>query len=290
MKIGQAFSFIEIFSSARGAASSIYQIIDRIPPIDSSSPIGVTPSETKGDIRFNQVHFQYSTRPDVTVLNGINFQVSAGQTVALVGTSGCGKSTCIQLIQRFYDPCKGVIELDDRPLSDYNIKWLRSQIGVVSQEPVLFATTIADNIRYGHRGVSDIEIQRAAREANAHDFILKLPLKYETMVGERGAQLSGGQKQRIAIARALVGKPKILLFDEATSALDTQSEYVVQKALDRARLGRTTIIVAHRLTTVLIFCIFFQKFNSHNNSSKIWSDPWSNLTMQLNILLLKEEI
>ena len=253
MKIGQTLPFIAIFSSARGAATSIYEIIDRVPPIDSSSPIGIVPCETKGNISFNQVHFQYSTRPGVTILNGISFQISAGQTVALVGMSGCGKSTCIQLLQRFYDPCQGVIELDGRPLSDYNIKWLRAQFGVVGQEPVLFATTIAENIRYGHSGVSDTEIQRAAEEANAHGFISQLPLKYETVVGERGAQLSGGQKQRIAIARALIGNPKILLFDEATSALDTQSEYVVQKALDRARSGRTTIMIAHRLTTVTIF-------------------------------------
>ena len=243
---------MEIFSAARGAAASIYQIIDRIPPIDSSASVGIAPSETKGTIRFHQVHFQYSTRPHVNILNGINFQVSAGQTVALVGMSGCGKSTCIQLLQRFYDPCKGVIELDGHPLSHYNIKWLRAQFGVVGQEPVLFATTIANNIRYGCSGVSDSDIQSAAMAANAHDFISQLPLKYETIVGERGAQLSGGQKQRIAIARALVRNPKILLLDEATSALDTQSEYVVQKALDHARLGRTTIIVAHRLSTVMI--------------------------------------
>jgi len=170
--------------------------------------------------------------------------------MALVGKSGCGKSTCIQLLQRFYDPCKGVVELDGHPVSDYNIEWLRAQFGVVSQEPVLFAATIADNIRYGHRDVSDLDIQRAAMAANAHHFISQLPLKYETMVGERGTQLSGGQKQRIAIARALVGNPKILLLDEATSSLDSESECVVQKALDHARAGRTSIIVAHRLTTV----------------------------------------
>ena len=256
-KIGQSVPFMEAFATARGAAASVYQIIDRVPQIDSSSPSGVIPDQIQGHVRFNRVHFQYPSRPDVTILDGIDFQVKAGQTVALVGLSGCGKSTCIQLLQRFYDPCNGQIELDGRRLSDLNIKWLRSQIGVVGQEPVLFATTIAANIRYGQDGLSDSDVERAAKEANAHDFISQLPLRYETMVGERGAQLSGGQKQRIAIARALAGNPKILLFDEATSALDTQSEVVVQRALDRARLGRTTIVVAHRLTTVIIQFICF---------------------------------
>ena len=237
---------------ARGAGASIFEIIDRVPQINSSSKTGTFPDNIQGHIRFNQVHFQYPSRPDVSILNGIDCEVLAGQTVALVGLSGCGKSTCIALLQRFYDPSRGNIELDGQRLSDLNIKWLRSQIGVVGQEPVLFGTTIAENIRYGQDGVSDLDIERAAKEANAHDFISKLPLKYATMVGERGAQLSGGQKQRIAIARALVGNPKILLLDEATSALDTRSEVTVQTALDKARLGRTTIIVAHRLTTVII--------------------------------------
>ena len=251
MKIGQLPPLLEAVSMARGAAASIYSIIDRVPQIDSSSPAGKLPAAVQGNIRFANVHFRYPSRPDVTILNGIDFQVSAGQTVALVGLSGCGKSTCIQLLQRFYDPCGGHVELDGNRLSDLNIKWLRSQIGVVGQEPVLFGTTIAANIRYGREGLSQGDVERAAKEANAHDFISQLPLGYETMVGERGAQMSGGQKQRIAIARALVRNPKILLFDEATSALDTQSEAVVQRALDRARCGRTTIIVAHRLTTVI---------------------------------------
>ena len=155
-----------------------------------------------------------------------------GQTLALVGPSGCGKSTVIQLLQRFYDPNAGQILIDGRDMRDYNLKWLREQIGIVSQEPNLFATTIAENIRYGREGVTREEIEAAAKAANAHDFITSLPDKYETLVGSRGTQMSGGQKQRIAIARALVRDPKILLLDEATSALDNESEAIVQAALD----------------------------------------------------------
>ncbi|KAG6930566.1 ATP-binding cassette, sub-family B (MDR/TAP), member 1B, partial [Chelydra serpentina] len=184
------------------------------------------------------------------VLKGLDLKVNCGQTVALVGSSGCGKSTTVQLIQRFYDPEKGMITIDGQDIKTLNIRYLREIIGVVNQEPVLFATTIAENIRYGREDVTMEEIEKAVKEANAYDFIMKLPDKFETMVGERGAQLSGGQKQRIAIARALVRNPKILLLDEATSALDTESESVVQRALDKAREGRTTIVIAHRLSTV----------------------------------------
>ena len=173
-----------------------------------------------------------------------------GETVALVGPSGCGKSTCVQLIQRFYDPETGNIKIGGYDIKDLNVSWLRERIGVVGQEPVLFGCTIAENIRYGRDGVTDEEMEKACREANAYNFIVKLPKKFDTLVGERGAQLSGGQKQRLAIARALVRNPEILLLDEATSALDTQSESVVQAALDKARAGRTTIIVAHRLSTI----------------------------------------
>ena len=179
--------------------------------------------------------------------------MAAGQTVALVGSSGCGKSTCIQLLQRFYDPIRGRITIDGYDLKTLNVGWLRENIGVVGQEPVLFSMTIRDNIKYGHPRLNDVlqeDIEHAARQANAHDFIMSLPKGYDTLVGERGAQLSGGQKQRIAIARALIRNPKILLFDEATSALDMKSEAVVQLALEKAREGRTTLIVAHRLTTI----------------------------------------
>jgi len=183
-------------------------------------------------------------------LKDFSITIKSGQTVALVGSSGCGKSTCISLLQRFYNPKEGNIFLDGVDIKDFNIKWLRSQFGVVGQEPVLFNTTIAKNISFGLENISDEQIQAAAKTSFAHDFITQLPQGYNTPVGERGAQLSGGQKQRIAIARALVRNPPILLLDEATSALDFQSEKIVQAALERAKEGRTTIIIAHRLSTI----------------------------------------
>ena len=250
IKIGQALPFLEAFSGAREAAAPIFSIIDRIPEIDSSSKCGMKLKEIKGEIHFKNVRFNYPARPDTSILKGIHFRAHAGQSVAIVGTSGCGKSTCVQLIQRLYDPLSGEVFIDGVDIRNLNVAWLREQIGVVGQEPVLFATTIGENIKYGKEGTTQEEIERAARQANAHVFIEKLPLKYDTLVGERGAQLSGGQKQRIAIARALIRNPTILLFDEATSALDTRSEAIVQSALDQAAQGRTTIIVAHRLTTV----------------------------------------
>ncbi|NWX46594.1 MDR1 protein, partial [Steatornis caripensis] len=248
--IGQTAPSIEAFASARGAAYAIFNIIDNEPQIDSYSEAGYKPDHIKGNVEFQNVYFNYPSRPDVEILKGLNLKVACGQTVALVGGSGCGKSTTIQLIQRFYDPKQGTVTIDGQDIKTLNVRYLREIIGVVNQEPVLFATTIAENIRYGREDVTMDEIVKATKEANAYDFIMKLPNKFETMVGERGAQLSGGQKQRIAIARALVRNPKILLLDEATSALDTESESVVQAALDKAREGRTTIVVAHRLSTV----------------------------------------
>jgi len=249
-KIGQLLPFLGVFSAGQAAAKKIYHILDRIPKIDSSSTGGIHPKQFKGNIRFNRVSYCYPSRPDVKVLRNISFNISAGQTVAIVGHSGCGKSTCIQLLQRFYDPLHGEIELNGYAIKDVNVRWLRGQIGVVSQEPVLFSTTIAENIRFGHLIASQEDIVRAAKLANAHEFIQQLPFGYNTQVGEKGAQLSGGQKQRVAIARALIRDPKILLFDEATSALDVFSEAAVQQALNQARENRTTVIVAHRLSTI----------------------------------------
>ncbi|NXY27890.1 MDR1 protein, partial [Pomatorhinus ruficollis] len=180
----------------------------------------------KGNLEFKDVYFNYPSRPDVEILKGLNLKINSGQTVALVGGSGCGKSTTVQLIQRFYDPKEGMVTIDGQDIRTLNVRYLREIIGVVNQEPVLFATTIAENIRYGREDVTMEDIEKATKEANAYDFIMKLPNKFETVVGERGAQLSGGQKQRIAIARALVRNPKILLLDEATSALDTESESI----------------------------------------------------------------
>ncbi|XP_039593521.1 ATP-dependent translocase ABCB1-like isoform X2 [Polypterus senegalus] len=248
--LGQASPNLESIASARGAAYEVYKTIDEPRPIDSGSKEGHKPDRIKGDIEFKNIRFSYPTRPDVKILQGLNLKVQSGTTIALVGASGCGKSTTIQLLQRFYDPLGGEITLDGQDIRTLNVKWLRENIGIVSQEPVLFATTIAENIRYGREDATDAEIEQAIKEANAYDFISKLPDGLNTMVGERGAQLSGGQKQRIAIARAIVKNPKILLLDEATSALDNQSEYIVQTALDKARAGRTTIVIAHRLSTI----------------------------------------
>uniref|UniRef100_A0A2K6F8D6 ATP binding cassette subfamily B member 1 n=1 Tax=Propithecus coquereli TaxID=379532 RepID=A0A2K6F8D6_PROCO len=248
--IGQASPSIEAFANARGAAYEIFKIIDTEPTIDSYSETGHKPDNIKGNLEFRNVHFSYPSRKGVKILKGLNLKVQSGQTVALVGNSGCGKSTTVQLMQRFYDPTEGVVSIDGQDIRTINVRYLREITGVVSQEPVLFATTIAENIRYGREDVTMEEIEKAVKEANAYDFIMKLPHKFDTLVGERGAQLSGGQKQRIAIARALVRNPKILLLDEATSALDTESEAVVQAALDKAREGRTTIVIAHRLSTV----------------------------------------
>uniref|UniRef100_A0A674AVT0 ATP-binding cassette sub-family B member 5 n=1 Tax=Salmo trutta TaxID=8032 RepID=A0A674AVT0_SALTR len=261
--LGQGAPNLEAIAKARGAAYEVYNTIDQPRPIDSSSKEGHKPDCVKGDIEFKNIHFSYPSRKDVKILQGVNLTVPRGKTIALVGASGCGKSTTIQLLQRFYDPDSGEITLDGRDIRTLNVKWLRENMGIVSQEPVLFGTTIAENIRYGREDATDEDIERAVREANAYDFISKLPdvlmilskwTNLNMIISSPShfmwPQLSGGQKQRIAIARALVKNPKILLLDEATSALDTQSESVVQAALDKARAGRTTIVIAHRLSTI----------------------------------------
>uniref|UniRef100_A0A673AQ81 ATP-binding cassette, sub-family B (MDR/TAP), member 4 n=1 Tax=Sphaeramia orbicularis TaxID=375764 RepID=A0A673AQ81_9TELE len=248
--LGQTSPNIQAYASARGAAHKVYSIIDRVPSINSFSEDGFRPDSIKGNIEFKNIHFCYPSRPDIKVLDNMSLSVKTGQTVALVGSSGCGKSTTIQLLQRFYDPQEGSVFIDGHDIRTLNVSYLRQMIGVVSQEPILFATTIAENIRFGRLDVTQEEIEKAAKEANAYDFIMDLPDKFETLVGDRGTQMSGGQKQRIAIARALVRNPKILLLDEATSALDAESETIVQAALDKVRMGRTTIIVAHRLSTI----------------------------------------
>ncbi|XP_022125383.2 ATP-dependent translocase ABCB1 [Pieris rapae] len=247
---GISSTLMEVFGVAKGAGAQIFNLIDNVPTIDPMRNRGAVPSSIEGNIELKNVVFHYPSRPDVPVLNGINITVKRGQSVALVGHSGCGKSTIIQLISRYYDTIDGSVHIDGNDVRDLSIRWLREQIGLVGQEPVLFNTTVRDNIRYGREDATNQAVEEAARQANAHQFIMKLPSGYDTLVGERGASLSGGQKQRIAIARALVRNPRILLLDEATSALDTASEHKVQKALDKAAEGRTTIVVAHRLTTI----------------------------------------
>ncbi|GCC29142.1 hypothetical protein chiPu_0007579 [Chiloscyllium punctatum] len=250
--IGQSSSFAPDYAKAKVAAMNLFALFERVPAIDSDSTDGQKLENFNGDLKFSKVYFRYQSRPDVPVLERLCIKVGKAQTLALVGSSGCGKSTSVQLIERFYDPLKGEVCLDGTDIRTINIQWLRSQIGIVSQEPVLFNCSIAENIAYGDnsRTVSQEEIEKAAKAANAQSFIEQLPDKYNTRVGEKGAQLSGGQKQRIAIARALIRQPKILLLDEATSALDTESEKIVQEALDKARKGRTCVVIAHRLTTV----------------------------------------
>lgn len=260
-----AFSFGNIapngaaFTTAISAAAKIYNTIDRVSPMDPSSEEGVKIENVRGEIELRNIKHIYPSRPEVTVMQDVSLFIPAGKTTALVGASGSGKSTIVGLVERFYTPVAGQVLLDGQDIETLNLKWLRSQISLVAQEPVLFGTTIIGNILHGligtvHENESeekkrDLAIE-AAKMANAHEFITGLPEGYETNVGERGFLLSGGQKQRIAIARAMVSDPKILLLDEATSALDTKSEGVVQAALDVAAAGRTTITIAHRLSTI----------------------------------------
>ncbi|XP_064542584.1 ATP-dependent translocase ABCB1-like [Drosophila montana] len=250
MNIGMASPYIEAFGIAKGACAKVFHIIEQIPIINPIEPRGKSLNEPLTTIEFRDVEFQYPTRKEIPILQKLNLRIHRGQTVALVGPSGCGKSTCIQLLQRFYDPQGGELFFNGTNIKDININWLRERIGVVGQEPVLFGQSIYENIRYGREDATKEDIEAAAAAANAAIFIKKLPKGYDTLVGERGAQLSGGQKQRIAIARALIRDPEILLLDEATSALDTASESKVQAALEKVSQGRTTIIVAHRLSTV----------------------------------------
>ncbi|CAM6028990.1 unnamed protein product [Sphagnum balticum] len=248
--LGQAAPFLSAFAAGQAAAYKMFEVIKRTPPIDTSDLRGIIPDTLRGEITLENIDFSYPTRPDVPIFTNFNLTISPGTTVALVGESGSGKSTVVSLIQRFYDPNGGAVLVDGIDIKTLQLKWLRQQIGLVSQEPVLFSTSIRDNIAYGKDGATDEEIQAAAVRANAANFINKMPEGYETQVGEAGIQLSGGQKQRVAIARAILKNPGILLLDEATSALDAESERVVQDALEHIMVGRTTVVVAHRLTTI----------------------------------------
>ncbi|KAF4314684.1 hypothetical protein G195_011528, partial [Phytophthora kernoviae 00238/432] len=251
--VGDATSFFGNAPKAFKAGSTIIAIRDRIAPIDSFSSEGLRLDTIKGRLEFRDISFRYPTRPEINVLKHYCLTIEAGQTVAFCGPSGGGKSTIISLIERFYDPVAGEVLLDGHNVKDLNLNWLRSQIGLVGQEPTLFIGTIAENIAYGlPNKPSQSDIEEAAKMANAHAFISQFPDGYDTQVGMKGEKLSGGQKQRIAIARAILKNPNILLLDEATSALDSESEKVVQDALDKvvALKRRTTIIIAHRLSTI----------------------------------------
>ncbi|CAF4089268.1 unnamed protein product [Adineta steineri] len=245
--------FFQSISEAQGAAASVFRLIDEVHDenLNEKEILQENISDEKsisninGDIEFDNVCFSYPSRENVTALNNLKLIARVNQTTALVGSSGCGKSTCVSLLLRFYEPSSGRIMINGQSITDYKIKELRQNIGVI-----LFGISIYENIRFGKLNATRTEIEQAAEQANAHKFIMKLPNKYETIVGERGIQLSGGEKQRIALARALVKQPNILLLDEATSALDNVSEKIVQEALDRACKNRTTIVIAHRLTTI----------------------------------------
>lgn len=235
------------FAKAAGSSERVFELIDSAPVLRGA---GAQLAAVEGRVSLSQVDFSYPTRPDSPVLQGVDLELEPGSVVALVGPSGGGKSTVAALISRLYDPDSGKILLDGHPYEGLDAHWLREQIGVVSQEPILFATSIEENIRYGRPGASMEEVESAARAANAHDFVSAFPEGFSTLVGERGVRLSGGQKQRIAIARALLKDPAVLILDEATSALDAESEHLVQEALERLMVGRTTLVIAHRLSTV----------------------------------------
>ena len=245
--VGALSGLYEDFAKAIGASERVFELLDRVPAVGGGT--ATLPAVT-GEVTLDDVTFAYPTRPDAPVLRGMSLRLAPGEVVALVGPSGGGKSTVAALLSRFYDPQGGALRLDGADLRTLDADWLRQQVGVVSQEPILFATSIRENIRYGRPSASDAEVEAAARAAHAHDFVSAFPEGYGTVVGERGVRLSGGQKQRVAIARALLKDPRVLVLDEATSALDAESEHLVQEALDRLMQGRTTLIIAHRLSTV----------------------------------------
>jgi ABC transporter fused permease/ATP-binding protein len=230
-----------------GASQRVFEILERTPAVIDE---GRTLGSFRGEITFKNVGFKYPSRQDIEVLKGIDLQIHPGQVVALVGSSGSGKTTIASLLPRFYEPSSGEIHLDGASLGTLKPGWLREQIGMVSQEPVLISSTIEENIRYGKPTATQQEVEEAARAANALEFIERFPEGFQTRVGEKGLQLSGGQKQRVAIARAVLKNPKMLILDEATSNLDTASEYLVQEALQRLMVNRTTLVIAHRLATV----------------------------------------
>ncbi|KAJ3078378.1 ATP-binding cassette, sub-B (MDR TAP), member 4, partial [Quaeritorhiza haematococci] len=256
--VGQVSSFTPNVAKAKLASLSIFDLLDRPSKIDALTPpstSGKKPSSTTitGHASATSVEFVYPSRPTTNILRSFSLDAAPGKTIALVGPSGCGKSTIIALLERFYDVKAGRVCLEDVDVREWNLRYLREQMALVGQEPVLFNMSIRENIAYGApdgQTVTKEEIEAAARMANIHEFVISLPDGYDTIVGERGGQLSGGQKQRVAIARALIRKPKLLLLDEATSALDSESEQVVQTALDNAARDRTTIVIAHRLSTI----------------------------------------
>lgn len=257
--ITELYTLIPTVVTAINILTPAFQTLDHKTEIEPDIPDDSQPERIQGNVEFENVKFKYPSRPEVTVLDNFSLQIEAGSKVAFVGPSGAGKSSVLALLLRFYDPVVGKVLIDGKDLREYNLRWLRTQIGLVQQEPLLFNSSIRDNICYGNNGASESEIVEVAREANIHEFVSNLPNGYNTVVGEKGCQLSGGQKQRIAIARTLLKKPAILLLDEATSALDAESERIIVNAIkamnlkeDSGLCSRTTqITVAHRLSTVI---------------------------------------
>ena len=251
---GIIFSFAPDMGKAKLAAAQMKALFDRKIEVDTWSKGGSAVPTMQGHVEFRDVHFRYPTRPEQPILNGLDLNIRPGQFVALVGASGCGKSTTIGLMERFYNPASGSILVDGQDISTMNVNQYRKHVSLVAQEPTLYQGTIRENILMGAGRnpdtITEEELVRACKESNAYDFIMSLPDGFNTVVGGKGSNFSGGQKQRIAICRALIRNPRILLLDEATSALDSESEKIVQAALDKAARGRTTISIAHRLSTI----------------------------------------
>ncbi|KAH8009408.1 hypothetical protein HPB51_016687 [Rhipicephalus microplus] len=252
MSLGQATPYFHAFANAKRAAGKVYQVIDRKPAIDSRSTEGIKPMEFEGAIQFNEVTFSYPSLPttDTPALHNFSMSIDPGETVAVIGRQKCGKSTIISLMQRFYDVTGGQILVDQKDIRSYNIGWLRGQMGVVGQRPVLFDATVSENIRLGLGTATQHDIEQAAIAANAHHFVLKLPKKYDTLVGPHGHPLNSSETQRLGIARAMVRNPRIFLLDDQPSTLDSEADMAVQVALDKARAGRTALIMAQRLSTI----------------------------------------
>lgn len=295
---GELFSFIlytsfigfsiaglgDIYTQLQRAIGASERVLDILKEEDESESSEVLPVKLNGEIDFIDVQFSYPTRPDFSVLKGLNFTVKPGEKVALVGPSGSGKSTIINLLMRFYPISRGSVKIDGKHIYDYNLSAFRKNLGIVPQEVILFGGTIEENIAYGKPGSSDEEIREASRKANAFEFIESFPDKFKTVVGERGVKLSGGQRQRIAIARAILKNPAILILDEATSSLDAQAEVLVQEALETLMENRTTIIIAHRLSTIKkvdrIFVIkegHLAETGSHEELTQLDNGIYSNL-------------
>jgi subfamily B ATP-binding cassette protein MsbA len=250
--IGALASFFSAYQEAVGAAERVFELLETTSPIaDPPSPRAL-PQPVRGEVAFDDVSFRYRDDPDAAwTLRGIDLAVAPGEVVALVGPSGAGKTTLISLLPRFWDVTHGSIRVDGVDVRELRLAQLRGAIGIVPQEPALFSGSVRENIAYGRPGATATEIETAARAAHAHEFIVRLPQGYDTLVGERGVKLSGGQRQRIAIARAVLKNPAVLVLDEATSNLDTESERLIEDAMEKLLAGRTTLIIAHRLSTVM---------------------------------------